>query len=285
MKNMIKTNEFHIGPLAKGGDSPLKAAWRDFWGGIKLYPIWSMLAWQDIRQRYRRSVLGPFWLTISAGVMVGALGVLYAGLLHQELSSYLPFLAIGLILWGLISTILGDACTVFISAEGLIKQLRLPLTVYVCRMVWRNLIVFAHSVIVIVIVMVWAQLPLTIDILLIPLAILFYCLVAMSLGLLLGILCTRYRDLPPLIGNLIQLVFFVSPIMWSPKILIGKGENLSWVADFNPVYYFIEIIRAPLMGELLPADSWLIVVSSTCVLWLLAMWTLVKFRHRVAYWL
>ena len=281
---MIGLNEFHLGPLARG-DSPLKAAWNDFWGGIKLYPIWSMLAWQDIRQRYRRSVIGPFWLTISTAVMVGALGVLYAGLLHLDLSTYLPFLAIGLIVWGFISSVLSDACTVFISVEGLMKQLRLPLTVYVCRMVWRNLIIFAHSVIVIVLIMIWADLPFNSNIYLIPFAILFYCLMAMSLGLLLGISCTRFRDLAPLVANLIQLVFFVSPIMWSPKILTGKSENLAWVADLNPVYYFIEIIRAPLMNEAFPSDSWLIVIISTALVWLLAMWVLVKFRHRVAYWL
>jgi lipopolysaccharide transport system permease protein len=187
--------------------------------------------------------------------------------------------------WGYISSILIDACTVFTNVEELIKQIRLPFTAHVCRMVWRNLIIFAHSIIIIIIVMIWAELPLNLNILLIPIAIIFYCLMAVSIGVLFGIACTRYRDLAPLITSLMQLLFFASPIMWSPKILTGRDENLSWVSEYNPVYYFIEIIRAPLMGEPYPQDSWLVVIISTLIVWIFAMWSLVKFRHRIAYWL
>ncbi len=282
---MIKVNGFQVGPSAKGGCSPINAAWSDFLGGVKHYPIWGSLAWQDIRQRYRRSVIGPFWLTISSGILVGALGFLYAGLLQQEIRQYLPFLAIGLIVWGFISSIFSDACTVFTDVEGLVKQIRLPFTAHVCRMVWRNLIIFAHSIFIIVIVMIWAELPFNLNISLIPIAILFYFLMAASIGLLLGIVCTRYRDFPPLVNSLMQLLFFATPIMWSPKILTGKAENLSWIADYNPVYYFIEIVRAPLLGEPYPQHSWIIVIISTFTLWSLALWALVKFRHRIAYWL
>lgn len=282
---MIREEEFHLGPTAIGGDTAIKAAWKDFWQGIKLYPIWSMLAWQDIRQRYRRSVIGPFWFTISTAIMVGSLGFLYAGLFHQEIHGYLPFLAIGLIVWGFIATVFNEACTVFVSVEGMMKQLRLPLTVHVCRMVWRNLIILAHSLVIILIVMLWAEIPITWELWLVPLAVIIYGLNALNIGLLLGISCTRYRDVAPLVGNFVQLLFFVSPIMWSPEILTGKSADMAWIANYNPAYHFIEIFRAPLLGKAFPPDSWLVVLVSTLLLWVLAIWAMTKFRHRVTYWL
>lgn len=282
---MIREEEFHLGPDAEGGHTAFQAAIKDFWGGIKLYPVWSMLAWQDIRQRYRRSVIGPFWLTISTAIMVGALGFLYAGLFRQEIHSYLPFLAIGLIVWSFIATTLNEACTVFVSVEGMMKQLRLPLTVHVCRVVWRNLIIFAHSVIIIVIVMIWAGTPLTWGLWLVPLAAVLYCFNALNIGLLLGIVCTRFRDIAPLVANFVQLLFFVTPIMWNPQILIGKSADLAWIANYNPFYHFIEIFRAPLLGKSFPLDSWCVALTATAILWIFALWVMTKFRHRVAYWL
>lgn len=282
---MVREEEFHLGPEAEGGDAPLKAAWKDFFGGIKLYSIWSMLAWQDIRQRYRRSVIGPFWLTISTGIMVGALGFLYAGLFQQEIKSYLPFLAVGLIVWGFLSTVLNEACAVFVSSEGMMKQVRLPLTMYVCRMVWRNLIIFSHSIVIIVVVMVWANVSLNWELTLLPLAAFLYCLNALSIGLLLGIVCTRFRDVGPLVGNLAQILFFITPIMWSPQILTGKNASLAWIANYNPAYHFIEIIRAPLLGQATPSDSWFVVLLTTAILWILMLFVMTKFRHRLPYWL
>ena len=283
--DMIRIQEYHLGPAAEGGYTPFQASWKDFWDGINLYPIWSKLAWQDIRQRYRRSVIGPFWITISTAIMVFALGFLYAGLFHQEIHSYLPFLAIGLIVWSFVATILNEACTVFVNVENMMKQLRLPLTMHVCRMVWRNLIIFAHSIVIILILMIWGDITLSWELWFLPLATLLYCWNALNIGLLIGIVCTRFRDIGPLVANFVQLMFFVTPIMWNPQILTGKSGELAWIANYNPAYHFIEIFRAPLLGRPFPPYSWFVVLTATAILWILALWVMTKFRHRVTYWL
>lgn len=282
---MIKEQQFHLGPSAEGADSPFCAAWRDFFEGLQLVPIWGMLGWHDIRQRYRRSVIGPFWLSISAAIMVGALGFVYSGLFSQDMSKYLPFIAVGMIVWGFISTVFNEASTVFVSSEGMLKQIRLPLTVHVCRMVWRNFIIFAHNAVIILAVMIWAHTPITWELILIPAALLIICFNGLNVGLLLGIFCTRFRDIVQLVANLIQLLFFVTPIMWSPAILSSRDVDRAWVAEYNPAYHFIEIIRAPVLGEPILMNSWAVVLVISGVTWLLAMWALTKFRHRVAYWL
>src|SRR5690242_4173728 len=122
----------------------LSKAIRDLNAGIRSAPLWTMLGWQEIRLRYRRSMLGPFWLTISAGVLIGGMGPLYGKLFGQDISTYFPHLAVSYILWMLISALINDSCTVFITAEGLIKQVPMPLTVHVFRMIWRNVLIFLH---------------------------------------------------------------------------------------------------------------------------------------------
>lgn len=282
---MIKEQQFHLGPEAVGADSPLRSAWRDFIEGVQQVSIWGTLGWHDIRQRYRRSVIGPFWLSISAAVMVGALGFVYSGLFNQDMSKYLPFIAIGLIVWGFISSLINDASTVFVGSEGMLKQIRLPLTLHVCRMVWRNFIIFIHNAVIIVAVIIWAHTPVTWELILVPVALFIIAFNGLNVGLLLGIFCTRFRDIVQLVANLIQLLFFVTPIMWSPAILSSRDVDRAWVAVYNPAYHFIEIIRAPVLGESISMNSWAAVLAISLVTWLLAMWALTKFRHRVAYWL
>ena len=86
-----------------------------------------------------------------------------------------------------------------------------------------------------------------------------------------------------LVTSLVQIVFFVTPIMWLPEILAARG--VVWVANTNPIYHFIEIVRAPLSGAGTPVMSWLAVVAVTVLGWMLALAVLYRFRHRVPYWL
>jgi len=105
----------------------------DIQKGLSAYTIWSVLGWHDIKQRYRRSIIGPFWFTLSTALMVIVLGVLYATLLKQEIRHYLPFLAVGLVVWQFINTVINEGTTILIGSQSLIKQINLPLTVHVCR--------------------------------------------------------------------------------------------------------------------------------------------------------
>jgi ABC-type polysaccharide/polyol phosphate export permease len=148
----------------------IKLTYLDITQAISAYYIWLICGWQDIKQRYRRSVLGPIWLTLSTGVMVFSIGLLYPKLFKQDISSYLPFLSISLVTWGFISSLLTEGCSSFINAEHLIKQMKLPYTIHVLRQVWRNLIIFAHNLIIVAIVMIALQKAMSWSILLFPFA-------------------------------------------------------------------------------------------------------------------
>lgn len=257
------------------------AALSDIRNGIANYHVWGLLGWQDIRQRYRRSVIGPFWLTLSTAIMLGTMGLLYARLLNQDVSNYLPYLAVGLIVWGTILMMVTESCSVFIQSEQIIKQVRLPLTTYVCRVVWRNAIIFGHNAIILVPVVIWSGSATSASLLSVPFGLLLLFANGLWIGLFLGVLCTRFRDIPQIIINLMQIVFFITPILYRPEIL----GNRKWVADFNPLHHLIEVIRAPILGAGVPVASWLFVLVFTLTGSLLAILLFARSRSRVPYWI
>jgi lipopolysaccharide transport system permease protein len=243
--------------------------------------LWGTLGWADIKFRYRRTVLGPFWLTISTGMMVFAIGLLYAVLLNKDMSTYIPSLAIGMIIWMFFSTSLTEGCSVFIVASGIIKAYTISLSTHVFRLLWRNIIIFLHNVLIIVVVWIifrWSLSPLAL------LSVLgFAMLLAFIFGLvmLFGVLCTRFRDIPLIITAMLQLFFFLTPIMWSPDDL----GPYRWVVELNPLFSLIEIVRAPLMNHMPDLKEWLIATGCTTLSLFCGLAFYARYQHRVAYWL
>jgi homopolymeric O-antigen transport system permease protein len=256
-------------------------AFLDVTEGARAWYLWGLLGWQDIRQRYRRSMIGPFWLTISMGALVAGLGVLYSGLFRIEVANYLPFVALGFIVWGLVSSLFTDGCATFISAEGIIKQASLPLSVHVYRVVWRNLIIFGHNIVIFFIVaVIFSIWPGWTGLLALP-GLVLICLNGVWLALLLGLVSARFRDVPQIVASLVQVAFFLTPIIWKPELLPGR----TWILDFNPFFHFLELVRAPLLGQMPTLASWLTVLGITLAGWFLTFAMYRRYRWRVAYWI
>jgi lipopolysaccharide transport system permease protein len=240
-----------------------------------------LLGWQDIRQRYRRSVIGPFWLTISTAILVATMGVLYARILNQDLQAYLPYLAVGLIVWGTISSLVSEACTIFISNEHLIKQVSLPLTTHICRLIWRNLLMFGHNaVILIAVVFLFVSVSFW-NVVVAILGTVTLFLNAAWITLVVGLVCTRFRDVPPIVNSVMQIAFFLTPILWHPGVL---GDRM-WIAELNPIYHQIQTIRAPLLGLTAPWLSFAVVCGALCVGFALTLAMLARYRSRLPYWI
>jgi len=258
----------------------LARARADLVDGLARWELWGTLGWRDIRQRYRRSTLGPFWLTISMGVMVAALGLVYAELFGHTLADYLPQLALGLIVWSFISTPIVDGCNIFIGSEGVIRQLRAPLSVHVFRMMWRNLIILAHNMVIyVVLALVFRIWPGPAALLAVP-GLFILCLNAMWTALLLGLVSARFRDIPYMIASVIQLLFLVTPIMWSADQIANR-----LVVELNPFYHLIELVRAPLLGAVPGPATWAVAIGVTAAGWLVTLAFFIRFRERIAYWI
>src|SRR5882757_5685225 len=258
----------------------LQHAVQDLADGARAYHIWGRLGWQDILQRYRRSLLGPFWITISAAAMIGGIGFLYSQLLHQQTEQYVPFLAVGMLVWFFLAALINDSCVVFTSAEQFIKQVKLPLTVHVWRLVWRNLIVFGHNILILVPVFIYYRVSVGPSALLGLAGVMLLAINGFIFGIVLGLVCARFRDVPPIVANLVQLGFFMTPVMYQTQAL-GRSE---WIAQFNPFFHSLQIVRAPLLGLDLPVESWIYALATSGVCGLITFALFARYRARIAYW-
>ncbi|MEY8175010.1 ABC transporter permease [Burkholderia multivorans] len=265
----------------RGGESRATLAMRDVVDGIKAYPIWTTLAWQDIRQRYRRSVLGPFWITLTMVVTIAGMGPLYGALLNIKTEEFVPYLALGIITWGLISTLILDACNAFIGSDSIVRSVRLPLSLHIFRSVYRNLLFFAHNILAFVPVMLYVKIVPTLQWLMVIPGLLIIVVAAVPLSILLGIFCVRFRDMQPIVGSVVQLAFFLTPIFWKPSAL----GHRAYVAHYNPLYMFLELVRGPLYGAVPDASVYVGAGITTAVLFALAIPLFIRFRSRIAFWI
>jgi len=262
------------------GDRQLRLAVADVADGVALWRLWGRLGWNDILQRYRRSLLGPLWLTASMGIMVLALGVVYARILKMALDDFMPFLCVGLLIWSIISSVLTEAGTLFTGAESYIKQIRLPYSVYVCRFMWSKTIIFAHNFVIYLGIVIYFKLQ--------PGGAVFCAMPGFILILLngaltslyVGMVSARFRDVPQLIASIVQIIFFMTPIMWKPELLGSKSVLMT----FNPFYHLVEIVRAPLLGQVPSAENYIALGLISMANFLLAAVLFVRFRARISYW-
>ena len=261
-----------------------KLAWNDIQEGFINWRIWWLLAYQDIKLRYRRSVLGPFWLTLSMAITVYSMGFLYGHLFRTDLNQYYPFLVAGMLAWALVSNVLVEQTDAFTNSEGLIKQIKLPYSLYIHRIATRNIIIFFHNILVMLPVYVifydTAKINLY-TLLLIPGLFLIY-VNSFIYGLILAMLSSRYRDVSQIIKSLIQVVFFLTPVMWNPMIL---SEKKRFIVDANPFYSYLEIIRAPLLGNAPTLFNLAVVLFITLIGVVICARLFVPYRARIIYWL
>jgi lipopolysaccharide transport system permease protein len=258
----------------------LGRALSDLSGGLRRWRLAAALARQDIRNRYRGSVLGPLWLTLSTALMFLGLGVLYSLVFHQALASYLPYLAVGLIVWNLINQMVSEACTNLISAKGLIQQLPLPYTTHTLRVVFRNIIVSAHNLpLLIMLLAVCHALPgMKGAVAIFGLLLLIFN--AFSATCLLGMLCARFRDFGQVVSSLMQFAFFMTPIIWNENSI---GSYAEWL-KLNPFYVTIAVVRGPLLGVSVPGSTWLLAMLDAAGLFAVSFAFFARFRDRIAFW-
>lgn len=255
----------------------------DLGGALRLRSLWAFLGWLDVRQRYRRSVLGPLWVTLAMGVSILATGLVYAYLFKQDVGAYLPYVASGYVVWALISGYVGEACNIYIQSEGFINQINLPLSLYPVRLLWRYLIMFLHHLVILVaVLLLYVDLHLS--------ALLAACLglavTAVNLlwmGVVLGLVSVRVRDLPNLVAMGFQVMFLVTPVIWPVSAL---GERMA-IALWNPFYHLLELVRAPLISGVGPM-WWLhlsvgLAMAACGGVMMIAM--LAHWKKRLVYWL
>lgn len=249
--------------------------------GLRLWEFWTVMGLQGVRRGYRRSVLGPFWLTLSLAVTVTALSLLYGQLLGVPLARYAPHVALGFIAWQFIAGVVAGSCNVFVRHKAWIMNARRPLSLFVFGDVWANLLEMAHNAPVYVAVALWFGVFAGLAGLQIVPGLALVLLNAVWVGLLLGTVCARFRDVPPIVASVMRIAFFLTPVIWMPEMLGARAH----LALYNPFTYYVELIRAPLLGQAVPPLTWMLVFGVTAAGWAAAGVVFTRYRGRVPYWL
>ena len=257
-----------------------RRAWRDIREGWRGRELWITIGLHDLRQRYRRSMLGPFWITLSMGIMIAALGLLYGKIFGLDLEEYLPYLASGFIIWAFISGLILDGCKSFIDSSRMIRQMAVPLSTFVYQVVWINLLILFHNIWIFVIVALVIGVNPGWQVFVVLPAIIILSLNGIALAIFFGLLSARFRDIPLIVASVIQVMFFITPVIWKPDMLPERAL----VLNLNPFYHMVEILRAPLLGYMPSIENWLAALFFTLASWVLAFSFYAIYRWRIAYW-
>jgi len=224
----------------------------DLLEALKAYDVWLYLAWLDVRLRYRRSKIGPLWITLSMTIFCLTLGGVYSRLLNIEIGEYLPFLSISFVIWGLISGLLLEFPNLYVDNSAYIKDVRINALTILLRGVTRNALVFAHNILIILGIYAYFDLwPGPVFLLAIP-GLILVLLNLFAIGVFLSIIGARFRDVAQINQSLVQILFFLSPIMWFPRLVSSDSLFLR----LNPITYFLDLVRSPLLGSFPSVSSW-----------------------------
>jgi lipopolysaccharide transport system permease protein len=246
------------------------------------WPFWSHLGWNDIAKQYRRSFIGPVWITLNTAIFIVAFGLVGAQLFKLPIEVYLPYFCAGQILFGFLSSLINEGCQTFIGAHAFLKQTAYPKFAFALRVVWRNFILLGHNLIVVVAVLIWAGLFVKVHWLSLIAALFVTALAGSFVVALFGALAARFRDIPMIVGSIMQISFFITPVMWRPDQLTERAQ---WLVHLNPLACYLEILRQPLLGQEASAQVWLTalgLLAFLSVAFILLYW---RIRRRIVYWL
>jgi lipopolysaccharide transport system permease protein len=260
--------------------SQWQLAARDLIDGLRAHRVWMLLAKMDIKQRYRRSVIGPFWITITMVIWILAIGPLYSHLLGVGTEEFIPYLAMGIITWGLISGVLLDGAGAFVEAENLVRSVKLPFSVHILRVLYRNLIIFLHNLLAFVPFMLYLRIWPKLEWLGAIPGVALVLLAALPTAFLLGTLSARFRDLQQMIASIVQLAFFMTPIFWQANLL----KERAYLADYNPFQVMLEVVRRPIVDGMPPTETYLRACVLVLVMYVIAAPFFVAYRRRLAFW-
>ena len=266
----------------RGALFEFQMAFQDLTGSVQRLSLAWSLARHDVVARYRGSILGQFWITLSMGLMVMGIGLVYAKLFGISLHDFLPLVALGIVFFGTISNMINEGCDTFVNAANMLSQTSLPMFTFLWRTVLRNLINLAHHLVIVVVVLAvygyWRVMN--------PagalVGLLGLVVNAAWLSMLVGIASARFRDIPQVVTSIMQFAIFVTPVFWPADRLKGAKHA---VLDFNPFYHMLEAVRAPLMGAPSAPHTYAFLVIMGVAGWALVFSIFAMTRRRIVHYL
>ena len=253
---------------------------KDILSSINHWRFWSYLSWLDIKLRYDQSFLGPFWITANMLIIIVSMGFLYSQLFNISVSTYLPYLAAGLLIWNFISACITDSMDIFNQSKNFIMQTNMPFSTYIFRCIGRNIIIFLHNLLAILPVLLYfSGLPYFFSS---TFAFILICLLMFGICGISAILGTRFNDLKQITSSILYLLFLATPILWDTSLLPNRYVMVS---ELNPIYHAINIMRAPLLGKSFPWSSVNAMLLLIIVTFLIYQYLLSRVSKRISFWI
>ena len=260
----------------------LALGYADLARGIRDWRVSHLMGLNEIRRRYARSKIGQFWVTISTGIMVAALGLVWSALWRTPIDELLPFISISLILWGLITGTLGEAATVFVQSGPMFLNQGMSFSTAIYALIYRNLLIFAHNLPVVVATMMIFAVPLRATAILALPGFVFLIVTLLWLGYLVAIACVRFRDLTQVVQSGLLIAFFVTPILWKPEQLLAQNH---YFLLLNPFAALLALVREPLLGQIPSLSDWLIAITFSIGGFMLTLPLIGYCKRRIIYWI
>lgn len=252
---------------------------------INSYNIWFHGGLLDVKQKYRRTTIGPFWNTIIVGVFLLGLGPIYSSVFNVDLEAFFPYLSIGFVLWTFCSSCLNESCTVFQDNSGIIKETNISIICYPARLITKNFVNFMHVIIVIPIVFIFSLKTVSFTALLFIPGMIIFLIFLISSMFIISVLSSRFRDIPPFVTAFLQILFFVTPIIWDEAKLSNTSPILIFILKLNPILSLFDIIRSPILGHIPVLENYLIAIFYTVFAFIIASFLYSKFSKKIIYWI
>lgn len=251
--------------------------------GVNKLNVAVWLASEDMRARYARTALGPWWNVLSTAVFVFALGLTFGALFGQPLETFLPYVAASIACWNFMNSIVQDGPLVLVRANGIIQAYPLPLSTQIFRSVADKSMIMCHFLLVYVGLAIFLKLPITIPTILmfIP-AALVYIVAAIGVSLALGVLGARFRDLGPALATIMTMAFLLTPVFWQ-KVSLKPEQH--WITDLNPFFHLLEIGRQPLLGHYAALEHWIASIGIAAFSLIAGSLIFATMRRKIYYWL
>ncbi len=239
------------------------------------------LAKLDIKERYIRSIIGPFWITISMLLTIICLGVVFNFLFKQSLEDFFPYLGIGLIFWSYINSTILEACKIGQENRGNFKNYNINYDFYIAKHVIKQTFVLFHHLVIILLIIFWFNIKIEPKIILISISLISSSVLLFYLSKIVFYLSTRFNDLEQIIMSLLTFSFYLTPIIWKKKFL----SEYQYLVDYNPFYHIIHIFRSLLLNEPMYLKSLVIVIAMTLVLILVSKIVEMKLKKQLIFWI
>lgn len=260
--------------------SNFRRSLRDLKSGLFRHRLFLSMAWREFRNQFKGAMFGPFWISLTTAMTAAGLGVLYGQLFDQPLSSHLPYVAIALVVWSMISAFITGGCNVFAANGYIFKEFPLPLSLFSYRLVVVQLLTTVFRLIVLIGILILFPRAFQYEMLLAFVGFILLLWIGFWSTFVLGVINARYRDFGQLAAASLTFIFFVTPIFWVP----GRLGPYSVFVDLNPFYHFIEVVRGPLLASPDVALNFTVTAGFALVTPLLALFLFGRWWHRLPYW-